>query len=160
MCACVWPCESSIVCVFQSGCGSWPERSPGGPLASLPLVERGVEEISPHPPCSSPIHRAREEEEIRACFPMLPRRQEPAREDAFNFRLAIGSAWENYRRCRVSGETKGWLRTAVLTLRGKSHYYHGSGSTKAKFKGWEDIFLRSQRCPSADRLWLGQFTVA
>lgn len=38
--------------LFASGYGSWPEESSGGPLGSLTLVERGVEEISSrHPPC-------------------------------------------------------------------------------------------------------------
>lgn len=52
MCACVWPDKLSIVCMFVSGYGSWPEQGSGGPLAFLTLVKRGVEEISsPHPPC-------------------------------------------------------------------------------------------------------------
>lgn len=106
MCACVWPRKLSIVCVFASGCGSWPEQGSGGPLASLTLVERGVEEISsPHPPC----WRGEEEEEggDKGLFPNATAEAGASPGGCFELLLAICSAWENYRRGRVSRETKG-----------------------------------------------------
>lgn len=47
---CVWPAMTSVVCVFVNEYGSRPEQSSGGPLASLTLARRGVEEISSPPP--------------------------------------------------------------------------------------------------------------
>lgn len=76
--ACVWSRRTSIVCA--SGGGSWPRQCSGGSLCSLTSVEEGVEQISsrlpppPHPPRAG----VEEVDEIRACFPMLLPRQEPA----------------------------------------------------------------------------------
>lgn len=64
----------------MSGCGSWPEQSSGRPLASLTLVERGVEEISsPHPPC-----RRGGGGEDKGLFPNATTEAGASREDALN----------------------------------------------------------------------------
>lgn len=90
---------------------------PGGPLASLTLVEKGVEEISaPHPPsCGGG-------EEIRARFPTPPRRQEPA-EEALNRRryllcLGTGEMERSVQRntgCRVGVRVGVRVRTHTAT---------------------------------------------
>lgn len=117
---------------LEAGCGSWPEQSSGRPLCSHFSRKRsGGDKLHTIP------HVGEEEDEIRASFPTLPLRQEPAGRKLWtgcSLSALPGKIIDD----RASRETKGWLRTLAI----KSHNYRRSESIKKRnSRGERKIFF-------------------